>query len=99
MKAQGFLARKKLEPTERVDAGKAKMGKADALTLARSASKIVVAKGKSVIVFDVEKDAPTDAELLAAILGPTGNLRAPTLRRGSTLIVGFSAEAYDEAFG
>ena len=28
------------------------------------------------------------------MLGPTGNLKAPTLRVGTTLLVGFSEEAY-----
>jgi hypothetical protein len=28
------------------------------------------------------------------MLGPTGNLRAPTLRVGRTLIVGFDEETY-----
>jgi len=29
-----------------------------------------------------------------AMLGPTGNLRAPTLRNGKTLVVGFDEEVY-----
>jgi hypothetical protein len=28
------------------------------------------------------------------MLGPTGNLRAPTLRAGKTVIVGFNEELY-----
>jgi hypothetical protein len=32
--------------------------------------------------------------VLEAVLGPTGNLRAPTLRVGKTLLVGFSEEVY-----
>lgn len=33
------------------------------------------------------------------VLGPTGNLRAPTLRVGKKLIVGFNQEMYEEIFG
>ena len=33
------------------------------------------------------------------LLGPTGNLRAPTARVGPTLVVGFSADAYRRLFG
>ena len=62
--------------------------------LARSADKIVVAKGKKVVTFDMKKDPPDDATLAAYLLGPTGNLRAPTIRRGKVLLVGFSNEAY-----
>jgi hypothetical protein len=44
--------------------------------------------------------APPDEEtLLAHLLGPTGNLRAPTLRKGKTLLVGFSADAYQAVLG
>jgi len=35
--------------------------------------------------------------LVAALLGPTGNLRAPALVAGDTLIVGWSEEAYTQA--
>lgn len=51
------------------------------------------------IVFDMKKAPPGDPELLAAILGPTGNLRAPTLRKGSTLLVGWSEDTYAEQLG
>lgn len=40
------------------------------------------------------KDAPDDDTLAAHLLGPTGNLKAPTVRVGKTLLVGFSEEAY-----
>jgi len=33
------------------------------------------------------------------MLGPTGNLRAPTIRRGKTVIVGFNEDAFGELFG
>lgn len=42
---------------------------------------------------------PSDDELLAVLLGPTGNLRAPTLRVGSVLLVGYAEGAYAEALG
>lgn len=80
-----------------VNAGKAKLGRADALKLAKAASRIVAMRGKKMLTFDMKRDAPSDDEILAAILGPTGNLRAPTLRIGKTLVVGFSEEAYREA--
>lgn len=40
------------------------------------------------------KDAPDDNELAAHLLGPTGNLRAPTIKQGDTLYVGFNEDAY-----
>ena len=40
-----------------------------------------------------------DAALLQAMLGPTGNLRAPTIRKGKTVVVGWNAEVFEEIFG
>lgn len=42
----------------------------------------------------MKKDRPDDPTLLAHVLGSTGNLRAPTIRKGKTLLVGFNEEAY-----
>ncbi len=47
-------------------------------------------------IFDLRNDRPPDSELLTAMLGPTGNLRAPTLRAGDTLLVGFNPDVYAE---
>ncbi len=47
----------------------------------------------------MKKDKPSDDELKKVLLGPTGNLRAPTLRKGKTLIVGFDQNTYEELFG
>ncbi len=58
-----------------------------------------MAKGKKITAFDMKKDAPTDAALLKVMLGPTGNLRAPAIRRGKTLLIGFNAELYETALG
>ena len=38
---------------------------------------------------------PSEEELLKLMLGPTGNLRAPTLLVGKNLIIGFNEEMYD----
>jgi arsenate reductase-like glutaredoxin family protein len=77
-----------------VDANKEKQGQAEALALAKTARVIHVARGKKLVTFDMRKDAPDDATLLAHLLGPTGNLRAPTIKKGKTLYVGFNEEAY-----
>ena len=76
------------------DAKKERIGEKEALALAREASEILVAKGKKTVRVDMKKDAPSDEDLLKLLLGPSGNLRAPTLRKGKTLLVGFDPEAY-----
>jgi len=78
----------------RVDARRERLGANEALELANQVDRIIVSRGKQTLLFDM-KNAPPDQEtLLAHLLGPTGNLRAPALRRGKTLLVGFSAESY-----
>ena len=79
---------------ETADAGKQRRGRAEALALARQASRVVVARGNKVVTFDMVNDPPDEDTLLAHLLGPTGNLRAPTLRVGDTLLVGFHPDAY-----
>ena len=82
-----------------MDATKNKRGREEALRLARSADRVVVARGKKVLDFDMKNDPPDDETLAGHILGPTGNLKAPTLRVGSTLLVGFGFDAYRQVFG
>lgn len=60
---------------------------ADARALLSQVDEILVARGRQ-----VERKAARSAEL-ADLKGPTGNYRAPIVRRGRTLLVGFHAEA------
>jgi arsenate reductase-like glutaredoxin family protein len=76
------------------DAKKDRRGRAEALALAKTVGTVVVAKGKKLVTFDMKKHPPDDDTLAAHLLGPTGNLRAPALRRGDALYVGFNEEAY-----
>ena len=90
MASHGVTAR------EVVDARAAKLGKRETVTILRKTSKVVAMKGKTVVRYDLKKDPPPEKELLGNILGPTGNLRAPALRFGKTLVVGFNEEAWSE---
>lgn len=98
-KARGFLETKSWRVDDQADAGKNRRGRDEALVLAHGVETVVVARGKKIVVFDMKKDPPDDDTLAAHLLGPTGNLRAPTLRRGRTLLVGFSEEAYQQVLG
>ena len=80
-----------LSPEETVPASR-KLGRDDAASLAAEASTLIVAKGKKVNVFDVKASVADDA--VDAMLGPTGNLRAPTIKAGDTLLVGFDEAHY-----
>ncbi len=74
-----------------------KLQAGDASELLGSASKLIAAKGKKVQEFDVKSGVSDDA--VNAMLGPTGNLRAPTIRVGKTLLVGFDEETFAGVFG
>jgi hypothetical protein len=82
-----------------VNASKERYGAKDLKKLFSDASKVVVAKGKKVLTFDLKNDPPPRAELEKVVLGPTGNLRAPAAKVGKTWVIGFNEEAYGERFG
>jgi len=60
---------------------------------------VYVARGKKIVHLDLKREKPPRAELLGLLLGPTGNLRAPTLRKGRKLIVGFDEDTYKKLLG
>jgi len=74
------------------------MAEKEAIKLLKQARHFYAAKGKKVIHFDLEKDKPKKADLIKLMLGPTGNLRAPTILKGNKLIVGFNPELYADTF-
>ncbi|HEY8123479.1 MAG TPA: ArsC family (seleno)protein [Myxococcota bacterium] len=82
---------KKLPPAETVSASK-KLSRKDAEEIAKGASRVIVAKGKQVEEFETGGKAPK--AVIEAMLGPTGNLRAPLVRAGKTVLVGFNDEAW-----
>ena len=88
-----------METKKEVNAKKETHTEKDALALLKDVNEVYAAKGKKVVHVNLKKDAPSNEELKKLILGPTGNLRAPTFRKGKTLIVGFHEETYTKVFG
>jgi arsenate reductase-like glutaredoxin family protein len=82
-----------------VDARKSTLKEKDALQLVRDVDEVYASKGKQVIHLDLKTEKPDRATLIGLLLGPTGNLRAPTLRKGRTLIVGFDEATYAKLLG
>jgi arsenate reductase-like glutaredoxin family protein len=93
-KTQGFLAKHKVETAAQVDARKTTLKEKEALALIAGVDEIYASKGKQVFHLDLKKEKPDAATLKSLVLGPTGNLRAPTLRKGRTLVVGFDETTY-----
>ena len=71
-----------------------KLGRTDAEALLGEAEMVYVAKGPKRT--ELPASDPGAADLM---LGPTGNLRAPVVRVGGTLIVGYHEEALNRALG
>ncbi len=86
-----------MTPARVADARKEPLAGEAAWQVLAGAGEILVAKGKNYQVFDPRTD---DKEtILAAALGRTGNLRAPVLRMGDRILVGFSESLYARIAG
>ena len=92
--AQEFLESVGGSADETVDAKKTRVGPAAAIALARTAHFVIAVRGKKVVTLDFKKDNPDDETLLSVLLGPSGNLRAPSAMVGKTLVVGFNPDVY-----
>lgn len=68
----------------------------EALKILEGVDDLFVAKGKKTLHVDLAKERPADDALLALLLGRSGKLRAPVLRAGSRLIVGYNADILGE---
>jgi arsenate reductase-like glutaredoxin family protein len=64
----------------------------DALRLLDGVRHLYVAKGRKAEHFDLSEDRPDDETLLSMMLGRSGKLRAPVVRSGDTLVVGYNAD-------
>ena len=82
-----------------MDAKKQTITGGQALGVLANVDQLYAARGKRVVHVDLAKDKPDKAALLGLLLGPTGNLRAPTLRKGRTLLVGFDEATYRRVLG
>lgn len=75
------------------------MSRKETLDLALQVDEIFACKGKKVIHLDLRRQRPDDDTLARLLLGPTGNLRAPALKQGRKLIVGYDESTYLHLLG
>ncbi len=64
--------------------------------MASQVDEIYSTKGRNLVHLNMKRDRPDRTALKKNLLGPTGNLRAPSLRVGKTLLVGFDNELYEK---
>ncbi len=98
-KAQDFLGKKNIVAKETVNAKQIRIGVDEAVKLASKANEIYVLKGTKVVHVDVKADKPDSETIGKLIMGPTGNLRAPTFFLGDKMVVGFHKETYEKVLG
>ena len=82
-----------------MDARKTRMGPKEAMALLDGANELLAAKGKKVERIDLRKGKPDKATVARLMIGPSGNLRAPTLRVGKKILVGFDEDTYEKVLG
>ena len=95
VKASKFLEANSIEVLDEISASK-KLNETDARNLLKKTSKLMVFKGKKTDTFNIKDEKASS--IVPYMLGPTGNLRAPTLIYNSVIIVGFNEEKFNEFF-
>ncbi len=99
VKARADCHTRGVSAAEVVNAAKTRLGPADALALLAGIDAVIATRGRKVVRFDLAGDRPDDETLLRHLIGPSGNLRAPTMRVGRVLVVGHDAAVYAEVLG
>ena len=72
----------------------------EALALLEGMTELRVAKGRKVVRADLSAgDRPPDGELVKLMVSRWGRLRAPAMKVGTTLVVGFNRDMLASVFG
>ncbi len=95
-RALEFFERSQLQATTMVDARKERFSEQQVLKLASKVDHIYATRGTKVVHLDLKGTQHEAAEITRLLIGPSGNLRAPTIKQGRKLIVGFHEETYKQ---
>lgn len=95
-KAAAYLEGYELAVREKVDARRTRIGPSALAKVVEGAKTVLVSDGRSVTRHDPREGESERKAMYARMVGPTGNLRAPTLRRGDLVVVGFHEKSIGE---
>ena len=95
-RAHDFLKGYELVVRERVDARRTRIGPSGFSDVVKGAKTVLVSNGRSVARFDLSSRTCDRGDMFARMVGPTGNLRAPTLKRNGLVVCGFHADSMRE---
>lgn len=87
-----YFEQNKIEVAEVVDARKEKIDHDKAWDLIQTREVLFVGKGKKVLSF--KPDEAVKEEILKAVMGRSGNLRAPTVRTNQGILIGYNDQIY-----
>lgn len=100
MRTQEFLARSGVAVAETRNARKNPVDASGAASLLGGTTEVYVAKSRKFLHFDLAAEGgASHDEVAAQIVSRWGKLRAPALRLGSTLAVGYNEEMLTEVVG
>lgn len=94
-----MLATAEVDLPEPVDARREKIDATQAVTMARKLSRLTAARGKNVVTYQMGKENPSDEDLIKIMVGPSGNLRAPAIRSGKQMFIGFHEDELNQFLG
>lgn len=95
-KSDDYLDRKGIAPEVKIDCKKEPMTFDEAKNLLKGVQTLYATKGTKVIETDLRGEVD-DSVLESLLIGPSGKLRAPSLRTHDAMIVGFNEEMYNKA--
>jgi arsenate reductase-like glutaredoxin family protein len=88
------LASENIEISKSVNAGKDKISADEAWELIKTYKTVIVGKGKKFQRFEPMEE--NREQILKEAIGRSGNLRAPSIRVGDKLIVGFNDDMFEK---
>lgn len=95
-RARDFLSRHDV-PTRLIDDARVTRFDRNAVVdMLREIDRVVATRGPAIRDVSLTDPQNSGDEVTKLLIGPSGNLRAPTLRIGRTLIVGFSQPLYEQ---
>lgn len=88
-----YFAQHGIEPKKTADAKKEKIDTDMAWQMITQYDRVKIGKGKKVL--DYAPDERVKEEILKAAMGRSGNLRAPSIATGKTLLIGYNDQMYE----
>ena len=95
-KTEAYLDANDMTVENIIDCKKQPMSFDEAKQLLSGVSRIYATKGTKLV--ELAAADADDSELASLLIGPSGNLRAPTIKTGDVLVVGYHEDAYKKAF-